>query len=149
MYTYCVARSLSHTLTACDAQYGRVPQAPAMAALAAPWCWQPSVAVVVWTPSPPAARPMAACQPPGAAAARGYALEESFLSLCIASERVGGWLDTIRGPSSRPRCGSKAQLTCLLPWSCECRLTKAVQYLLQKHAAQAAQGACGAGRRGQ
>ena len=88
------------------------------------------VLVVVWTPTLPAARPMAASQPPGAAAAQGYALEESFLSLCIASERVGGWLDAIRGPSSRPRCGSKAQLTSLLPWSYDvaCRTQCATHY---------------------
>lgn len=99
--------------------------APATAALAA---GSRLSAVIVWTPSPSAARPMAASQPPGAAAAQGYALEESFLSLCIASERVGGWLDAIRGPSSRPRCGSKAQCTCLLPCFCERRLRDTVQY---------------------
>ena len=28
--------------------------------------------------------------------AAGWALEESFLDLCVASERVACWLDTIR-----------------------------------------------------
>ncbi|KAK9833379.1 hypothetical protein WJX81_000333 [Elliptochloris bilobata] len=40
------------------------------------------------------------CDP---AAADGWALEESFLDLCIASERVACWLDTIRGVTSQTR----------------------------------------------
>lgn len=37
------------------------------------------------------------------AAADGWALEESFIDLCIASERVGSWLDTIRGCRNQTR----------------------------------------------
>ncbi len=53
---------------------------------------------------------MAALQPVVCAVdgeqAAGWALEESFLDLCVASERVACWLDTIRSCGRPARCST-------------------------------------------
>ena len=40
--------------------------------------------------------------------AAGWALEESFLDLCVASERVACWLDTIRSSGRPARCSTRS-----------------------------------------
>ena len=86
--------------------------------------------------------------------AAGWGLEESFLDLCVASERVACWLDTIMSSGRSARCSTRSlvpeQALSITPacfyllWPAQSTLAFSMSQL-SLTVTQSAQGACGAG----